>query len=227
MGKWCAWGINSAWAEPTGPKAAPAKEVNRPPRAVRLSYWFVALTFVLAGWLHLATPLLSVLFSYFVLSKLHFAGRKWLALSLFVVALLGIAYGLAHFINQAIIALPKVAETAVPSFIAWAQQRGIELPFTDFDSLKDLAIDSVKTQVHYLRNFANVAKGATAQFVFLLIGAVVAVSLFLNAQLDLDRGVHAVKDNLYSACCEQIALRFSALYQSFATVMGAQIIISG
>src|SRR5262249_3231968 len=131
MGKWCAWGINSAWAEPTGPKAAPAKEVNRPPRAVRLSYWFVALPVVLAGWLHLATPLLSVLFSYFVLSKLHFAGRKWLALSLFVVALLGIAYGLAHFINQAIIALPKVAETAVPSFIAWAQQRGIELPFTD------------------------------------------------------------------------------------------------
>jgi len=32
--------------------------------------------------------------------------------------------------------------------------------------------------------------------------------------------------NLYSLCCDQIALRFATLYQSFATVMGAQIIIS-
>ena len=40
------------------------------------------------------------------------------------------------------------------------------------------------------------------------------------------REKHAVRNNLYSLCCDQIAERFRLLYQSFATVIGAQIVIS-
>jgi len=193
---------------------------------VRISYAIIILMLLLVGWLHLATPLLSVLFSIFVLDKLHFTRSKLPAVVLFIIVVSGIMYATGHFINGAVIALPKIADDTIPSVIAWAQARGVELPFTDFDSLKALGVDTVKEQVHYLRNFANFARGATAQFVFLIIGMVVAVSLFINSQLDLDRAKHSVKYNLYSLSCEEIRWRFAGFYESFATVMGAQLIIS-
>jgi len=195
-------------------------------RQARVSYWFILLTLVVVGWLHLATPLLSVLFSYLVLSRLHFTRNRWVAVGLFIIVLLGITYGLAHFVNRTIDTLPRISEKAIPSIIEWAEQRGIELPFTDYQSLRAVALDTVKDQVHYLGNAANFAKGATTQFVFLVIGCVAAVSIFLNSQLDLDRSVHRVKNNLYSLCCVEIANRFRAFYESFVIVMGAQIIIS-
>src|SRR6266542_624706 len=151
-------------------------------RPARISYWVLVLTMVFVGWLHLATPFLAVLFSYFIVSKLQFGRRRWLAVSLFLVVLLGFAYAVAHVINQAVIALPKIANTAIPSIIALAEAHGVQLPFTDYESLKALALETVSDQVHYLGNFANFAKGATTQFVFLLIGCVVAMAMFLNSQ---------------------------------------------
>ncbi|MCX6902543.1 MAG: AI-2E family transporter [Verrucomicrobia bacterium] len=197
-------------------------------RQKRISFGFVVLTFVLVGWLHLATPLLAALFGYFVLTKLYFFKERsrWLAVALFLILLAGLAYGVAHFIHQTIDALPEIVDKAIPSVIAWAQQYQVKLPFTDFESLKTLATDTAKEQAHFLGQFANFARGATMQFVFLVVGCVVAVSLFLNGQIELDRHTHAIQHNLYSLCCDEIAQRFAALYQSFATVMGAQIVIS-
>ena len=107
-----------------------------------------------------------------------------------------------------------------------AREYRIELPFTDYDSLKDLALDTVKSQVNYLGNVARFARGATTQFIFVLVGCVVAISIFLNPRLELDREKYAVRDNLYSLCCDHIAQRFETLYRSFAMVIGAQIVIS-
>jgi predicted PurR-regulated permease PerM len=78
----------------------------------------------------------------------------------------------------------------------------------------------------HLGNFANFAKGATTQFVFLIVGAVVAASLFLDGRLDLEREGYAVKNNMYSLTCDELVQRFQTFFQSFATVMGAQIVIS-
>jgi predicted PurR-regulated permease PerM len=140
--------------------------------------------------------------------------------------LLAIAYGLGHFLKQAVEALPRIAQDTIPVVIDWAEKNKVELPFTDYESLRALGIETVKKQAVHLGNFANFAKGATAQFVFVLIGAVVAVSVFLNPRLDLERDQHAIKNNMYSLSCDEIVRRFRAFYQSFATVMGAQIIIS-
>ena len=196
-------------------------------RPARISVAFVAGMFVLVGWLHLGTPLLAALFSFFALHRLCFARRKWLAVLLFAVLVVAGAYAIGHFLNQAVVALPKVAEKAIPSIITYAESQGVELPFSDYQSLKGMAMDTAKEQFHYVGNVANVAKGVTRQMVFLLIGLVIAVSVFLNSQMDLDRGKHAIRDNLYSLVCEEIAARFDALYHSFARVMGAQLIISG
>ena len=199
-------------------------------KAARISYWFILITILLVGWLHLATPLLAVLFSYFVLAKLRFTKSRWLAIWLFVIVIAGIAYGLGHFVNQSVEALPKIVNNAIDSFLKWdwAREQDFQLPFDDYEGLKAMVmdVDTVKEQAKNLGMFATFAKAATAQVVFLIVGAVVAASIFLKSQLDLDRATHAVKNNLYSLACEEIVIRFQVFYQSFSTVMGAQIIIS-
>jgi predicted PurR-regulated permease PerM len=182
---------------------------------------------VLAGFLHLGVPLLVILFSYLVLRQLYFlTKRKWLALVLFIVVVLGIAAAAVSFTRAAILALPDVADTSIPSASAWAQRRQIELPFTDFESLRAVVIDTLQQEAHYLRNVAHFAGSTTAALVFSIIGIVAAASLFFKAGLDPHRATHPVKNNLYSICCDEVSTRFRDFYRSFATVMGAQIAIS-
>ena len=197
-------------------------------RPVRVSYLFMVGTLVVVACFRLATPLLVALFAYMALTKLRFLkrGGKPVAVVLFVILVSGIAYALGHFTNHTVRALPVIADRAIPSVIQWAREYQIELPFTDYDSLKDLAFDTVKSQVNYLGNVARFARGATTQFIFVVVGCVVAISLFLNPRLELEREKHLVRDNLYSLCCDQIGRRFEVFYQSFARVIGAQITIS-
>jgi predicted PurR-regulated permease PerM len=193
----------------------------------RLSYGVLAATIVLAGLLHLGAPLLVVLFSYFALRQLYFlTKRKWLALILFGIAVAAIGAAAAYFTRAAILALPDVADTSIPSASAWAQKRQIELPFTDFESLKQVVIDTLGQEAHYLRNVANFARSTTAVLVFSILGIVAAGSLFLKTGLDPHRSTHRLKNNLYSICCDEVSTRFRDFYRSFAMVMGAQITIS-
>ena len=174
-------------------------------------------------------PLLVALLGYLALSQLHFvkgARGKWLAVVLFLFLVSGIAYGLGHLIKQTIQTLPKIAEAAIPSIIQWARQHQIELPFTDYDSLKDAAFDAVKSEVSYLGSAGQVRPRRW---------------LAVRAGGGGRRGSHrrvpqppvrtgprarASRPNLYSACCDEIGERFRMFYRSFAMVMGAQISIS-
>jgi predicted PurR-regulated permease PerM len=122
--------------------------------------------------------------------------------------------------------LPNVADTSIPSASAWAQKRQIELPFTDFESLRQVVIDALGQEANYLRNVANFARSTTAVLAFSVLGIVAAGSLFIKTGLDPYRGTHRVKNNLYSICCDEVSTRFRDFYRSFATVMGAQIMIS-
>src|SRR5947208_15095081 len=193
----------------------------------RLSYAVLALTIVLAGVLNLGVPLLVVLFSYFALGQLYYLTKtKWLALILFAVGVAGVAAAAAYFTRAAILALPDVADTSIPSASAWVQKRSIELPFTDFESLRQVVVSTLGEEANYLRNVANVAKDTTTKLVFGILGIVAAASLFFKTGLDPYRGTHRVKNNLYSICCDQVSRRFRDFYRSFATVMGAQITIS-
>ncbi len=195
--------------------------------STRVSYGVLAFTIVLAGFLHLGAPLLVVLFSYFALRQLYYVTkRKWLALVLFLIVVTGIAAAAVYFTRAAIIALPEMADTSIPSASAWAQRRQIELPFTDFESLRTVVIGALKEEAHYLGNVAHFARSTSAALVFSILGIVAAVSLFLKTGLDPYRGTHAVKNNLYSISCDEVSTRFRGFYRSFATVMGAQITIS-
>jgi predicted PurR-regulated permease PerM len=194
---------------------------------IRLSYIVLATTIALAAVLNLTVPLLVVLFSYFALRQLYFlTRRKWLALILFGVLVVGIAAAAVYFARSAIHALPNVADTSIPSASAWAQKRQIELPFSDFESLKQAVIDTLGQEANYLRNVANFAKSFTTAIVFSILGIVAAGSLFYKTGLDPYRGTHRLKNNLYSIVCDEVSTRFRDFYRSFATVMGAQLTIS-
>jgi predicted PurR-regulated permease PerM len=193
----------------------------------RLSYGVLAATVILVGVLHLGVPLLVILFSYFALRQLYFlTKRKWLALILFALVVAGIAAAAVFLTRAAVLALPDVADTSIPSASAWAQKRQIELPFSDFESLRQAVMNVLGQEAHYLRNVANFAKSTTAALVFCVLGIVAAASLFFKTGLDPYRGTHRVKNNLYSICCDEVSTRFRDFYRSFATVMGAQIMIS-
>ena len=194
---------------------------------IRLSYGVLAATIVLAGLLHLGVPLLVVLFSYFALRQLYLlTKRKWLALVLFGIVVAGIAIAAVFLTRAAILALPDVADTSLPSASAWAEKRQIDLPFNDFDSLKQAVVNALGQQAHYLRNVANFAKSTTLILFFSILGIIAAGSLFFKTGLDPHRGTHRVKNNLYSICCDEVSTRFRDFYRSFATVIGAQITIS-
>lgn len=195
---------------------------------VRVSYLVLVALLVVVGWQHLAAPLLCILFSYLALAKLRLVRRcgKWLSVTLFLVLVSGITCALVYFINQVRLALPEIADKAIPSIIQWARQFRIELPFADYESLMNLASDKIKGELHYLSSFAKFARGAVTQVVFLFAGVVIGISLFLNPRFELGREPASPQDDLYSCCAAEMSRRFGAFYQSFATVMGAQVIIS-
>lgn len=186
------------------------------------SYVFVGITLFLVGWLNLTTPFVTVLFSFFALRKFCFGQSKIVPITLFFVVLAAVTYGFIFFVNQAIIALPAIAEEAVPRAIMKAKQYGLDLPFSDLDELRTLIIHKVSE----IRTLGNVARITTKETALVIIGFVVAVSLFVNARYDLGRGTYAVKNNLYTLTADHIARRFRTFYASFETVMGAQILIS-
>ncbi|MFN2540670.1 MAG: AI-2E family transporter [Chthoniobacterales bacterium] len=192
----------------------------------RFSYGVLVLTIVLAGVLHLGAPLLVVLFSYFALRQLYYlTRRKWLALVLFIVLVAGLAVAAVYFTRVAIRALPDLAGTSIPSATAWAQKRQIELPFTDFESLRAVVIDTFRQEAQYLRGVAHFARSTIRTLVFCMIGIVAAASLFLKRGFH-DASSRSVTNNLYALCTDEVAKRFRDFYRSFAVVMGAQLTIS-
>jgi predicted PurR-regulated permease PerM len=195
----------------------------------KISYGVVVATLVVAAWLHLGPLVLAAFFSFFALRKLQAATkRKWLSLILFLISLVAIAYAAGYFTRAAWRALPEIADSSLPSATAWAEKRNIEIPFTDFETMKAFAIDQLKAEIHYLNNVAHFAGTATTVLVLIVIGIVVAVSLFFRSwrQQHVSLASKDEAPNLYSASAGEIGTRFGDLYCSFETVMGAQIIIS-
>ena len=196
-------------------------------RQARWSYVLLAITLLLVGLLQLGAPLLALLFSYFVLTKLgRFIPNKWVTLAIFILIVAVVGYTAGHFIRAAINALPKIADNSIPSAVAWAEEHDLNLPFTDFESLKAHTMTTIKDQARYLGDFANFARHASTTAVFIIIAIVCAVSIFFNSQLDLFRESHKVRNNLYSVYCDEVTARFSDFYRSFSTVIGAQMTIS-
>ena len=194
--------------------------MNRP---IRISYAIMAVLLVLIAWLHLGTLVLTSLFGFFALQVFSFGRSKFLGIVLYVVVVTLIGWGMYFFSRQAYLTLPEIAETTIPAVAGFAERQGMELPFTDYASLKTLAIAEMKDDV---ANAGRHARAAAFKFVQLIIGLVVAASLFLSAKWGSEHEPGTSSDSLYAAMVRELSLRFQTFFRSFARVIGAQIIVS-
>jgi len=200
--------------------------MNQP---ARISYVLIVVLLVLVAYLHLGTFLLTALFGYLALQVFSVRRSKALSVTLYLVAVVVIGAGLVYFANLAYRTLPRMAETSIPAMVEFAEKNGIELPFTDYASLKSAALDAAREGFSIVGRYASVT---SLQFVLILAGLGVPLSIFLgsgwkanNRAPDSNRA-EAEGDNFYSAVTRGLTARFKNLYASFSKVMGAQIIIS-
>ena len=192
-------------------------------QSTRISYAIMAVLLVLVGWLHLGTLLLAALFGFFALGVFSFGRSKYLGLAIYVVAVAVIGGGLVYFSKQAVHTLPKIAETTIPAVASFAEKQGFELPFTNYATLKTMAIDELTQDV---AGTGRHAREAAFKVVQLLIGLVVAASMFLSATWGSETESGAARDSLYATVVRELSRRFQTFFHSFSRVISAQIIIS-
>lgn len=188
-------------------------------RSVGISYGIVAVALALAAWLHLATLLVTVLFSLFAIRTLYFKKQRWLAIALFLVLVVATFFGFGLFIHRAVVEMPSIVANAVPKVVQYADNRGVDLPINDLNDLKEAAPKMVGDSLRYLGNFARLA---TKEFVMLVAGIVIAIGMFLTPASRPPPG----EENLYTHYETTIRECFGSFYRSFETVMGAQFLIS-
>lgn len=193
----------------------------------RYSYLVILIVILSVSWLGVAPLLLMGMFSYLALSRLHlFRQRgKWLTVILFLVLISFITYVSLVFATKAVRAFPEIVEKAIPSFVELAQRYEIEVPFTDYQSMRDSIVGFVTSEARYLGSAARYAQGASMKVLYLIVGCVVAISLFLNPRFNLEPRRDG-PPNLYNQWGEALMTRFRVFYTSFETVIGAQILIS-
>ncbi len=189
----------------------------------RISYVIMAVVLLLIGWLHLGTLMLTVLFGYFALQQFSFGRSKLLGVTLYLIAVVTIGCGLFYFSRQAYVTAPRIAETAIPAVVEYAEKKGVELPFSDYASLKAVAINEVQEDV---TNVGRRVRTAAFQIVLLIIGLVVAAGLFLNATWGTENDPNTSRDSLYATVVRELDVRARTFYHSFSRVIGAQIVIS-
>jgi predicted PurR-regulated permease PerM len=183
----------------------------------------MAMLLVLIGWLHLGTLALTALFGYFALQVFSFGRYKFLGMALYIIAVAAIGIGLIYLSRQAWITLPEIADSAIPAVVGFAEKEGVELPFTDYESLRTVALSEAQEGIAGVGRYV---RAAGFQFVLLLAGLVVASSLFLSAPWGSENDAQAAHDSLYARVVRELTARAGTFFQSFSKVIGAQIVIS-
>lgn len=192
-------------------------------QSLRVSYVIMAALLVLIGSLHLGTLVLTSLFGYFALRLFSFGRSKYLGLAIYLVAVAALGAALVYFSRQTYVALPKIADTTIPAVVGFAEKEGIQLPFSDYESLRAVALSEAQEGI---AGVGRSIRAASFQFVLLVTGLVVAASLFLSGAWGAENDPHVARDNLYTAVVRELAARFRTFFQSFSKVIGAQIVIS-
>lgn len=192
-------------------------------RSSRVAYVIFIVLMVLIASLRLGTFLLAALFGYLALQTFCIGGRKWLSVTLYLVSMIAVVVGLVYFSSLAYHTFPKIAESAIPAIVEFAEKNGVELPFTDFASLKTAALSEAQEGFAIIGRYATLA---SFQFVLVVVGLVIAMSIFLGSGWTTDPNAFAEPDNLFSSVTDELTARFKSLYDSFAKVISAQLMIS-
>lgn len=192
-------------------------------RVEKASFMAIALFMVGVVYFGLSTAFITVLFGFLIISYIsRVASKRW-SIVLFSLLSVVLFYLFIHFLAQAIKAIPQTAEKAIPVIVDFANKRGFEVPFSDPGTLKSFVVEEVTAQLLYVAKFAQVF---TKEFVYVIIGLVVTCGLFFQTEIDLGRDSYSIRNNTYSVFTNALGRRFGRFFNSFHTVMGAQVLIS-
>jgi hypothetical protein len=118
-----------------------------------------------------------VLFGHLALQFLGCFRNKFLSASLYLISAIAIVLGLCFLASRAYRTLPQVADQAIPAMVAYAERNEIDLPFTDYMSLKSTALSEAREGISTVGRYARIA---SFQSLLVLAGLVIALSMFLN-----------------------------------------------
>lgn len=190
---------------------------------VRISYFIVFLGLAFVGLLGLTTLLLTGLFTIFALRKFCFRGQKWLAILLGAVLLTAIGTGFYLFLRTAVTEVPEIARRSIPVVIEYAEKLGIEPWIANFAELKAKALTFAMDKLGNIGKYTQLILVHLVTFIF---GLVIAVGAFINSRTPEEQATVLIRNNLYDRTMAEIMARANTFYHSFATVLGAQILIS-
>jgi predicted PurR-regulated permease PerM len=192
-------------------------------RSTQISFLLFFIVLLIVASMNLGTCLLTVLFGQLALHFFSRCRNKFLSASLYLVTAVAIIAGLCYLASRAYRTLPQVADQAIPAMVAYAERNGIDLPFTDYVSLKSTALTEAREGIATVGRYARIA---SFQSLLVIAGLVIALSIFLNPTWTARTAPPTEKVNVYFTITRELSSRFERLYQSFAWVMGAQLIIS-
>lgn len=193
--------------------------------AAKISYGLVALMLLGVTVFNMGHVVLAALFSFMLMELLLRALRpaagaraaRWLAALGFVLAAVVTIAVFLRFIKQTLLALPNILDVALPQVMALAQKYGIEMPFSNFQDLREFANEKV------LGNALGITRASTllTREVFHMVVAVAASVLFF-----LGGRPPKYENNLFDAVRRETNLRIRRFVSSFERVFGAQVAIS-
>jgi predicted PurR-regulated permease PerM len=195
----------------------------------RASFFAIAGIIFSIIFFRLGTPFITILFGYLLL---HYLGKvlpKKVAILTFIVLVLILFSLFVNFTREAVVALPKAIEKAMPTLNIllkdvneFLKHIGFTPFFEDFEGLKS-SFGALNDEVMVVARFAKVF---SLEFVYVIIALVATCGIFSTKEIDLGTDSYAIRNNLYSGFTSKLATRFRNFFISFHTIMGAQVAIS-
>lgn len=174
---------------------------------------------------HMGHVVLAALFSFMFMEMIFRAAKwrvagpaaRWLSAALFVIGAGFTMMIFLRFIKQTLFTLPNIVEVALPQVMSLAQKYGLELPFANFQDLREFANNKI------LGNALVITKASTLltkEVFHMLIGIAAAVLFFLGGKPP------KYEANLFDAVRRETNLRIRRFTYSFEKVFGAQMAIT-
>jgi predicted PurR-regulated permease PerM len=193
--------------------------------AAKISYALTALLLLGIMVFRMGHVVLAALFT-FMLMEIIYRGVKrlvpgragrWIAALGFVFAAVITIVVFMRFIRQTLLALPNIVEVALPQLMDLAQKYGMDLPFDNFQDLREFVNSKI------LGNALVITKASTLltrEVFHMAIGVMGAVLFFVGGKAP------RYEANLFDAVRKETNLRIRRFVFSFEKVFGAQVVIS-
>ncbi|HNW44117.1 MAG TPA: AI-2E family transporter [Elusimicrobiales bacterium] len=193
--------------------------------AAKISYGLMTLMLLGVLFFSMGHVVLAALFSFMFMEvffravkwRVPLAAARWIAAIGFIITAALVIFIFLRFIKQTLLTLPNIVEVALPKVMTLAQEHGLELPFANFQDLREFANDKL------LANALSITKASTLltrEVFHMIIGVVAAVLFFVAGKPP------KYEANLFDAVRRETNLRIRRFVHSFEKVFGAQIIIS-